>query len=88
MDKVSGVTPIAAGAIRGRIGHLTSAAALRVTMIALLAKTDRKRTTFGEAIAQMFELAFAWLDRAGLFHTTLDERRVEVQWPQTLEGIF
>ncbi|MBC8105755.1 MAG: phage portal protein, partial [Anaerolineae bacterium] len=41
MDKTSSVTPIAAGAIKGRIGRLTSAAALRVTLLALLAKTDR-----------------------------------------------
>ena len=51
MDKTSGVTPIAAGAIKGRIGHLTSAAALRVTLLALLAKTEKKRTTYGTAIA-------------------------------------
>ena len=67
MDKTSGVTPIAAGAIKGRIGRLTSAAALRVTMLALLAKTEKKRTTYGAAIERMCELALAWLDRAGLF---------------------
>jgi hypothetical protein len=84
MDKVSGVTPIAAGAIRNRIGNLTSAAALRVTLMALLAKTERKRSIFGDAIARMCELSLAWLDRAGVFHTTPDERRVEVRWPNLL----
>jgi hypothetical protein len=84
MDKTSGVTPIAAGAIKGRIGRLTSAAALRVTLQALLAKTEKKRTTYGTAIAQMCELALAWLDRAGLFATTADERRVELNWPSPL----
>lgn len=81
MDKISGVTPIAAGAIRGRIGNLTSAAALRVTMMALLAKTERKRTTYGRAIEQICELALAWLDRAGLFPANPDDRRVEIHWP-------
>jgi SPP1 Gp6-like portal protein len=81
MDKISGVTPIAAGALKGRIGRLTSAAALRVTMLALLAKTERKRTAYGAAIEQMCELALAWLDRAGLFATTPQERRVEIHWP-------
>ena len=66
---------------QGRIGRLTSAAALRVTMLALLAKTERKRTAYGAAIEQMCELALAWLDRAGLFPTTPDERRVEIHWP-------
>ncbi|MGB7159666.1 MAG: phage portal protein [Tepidisphaeraceae bacterium] len=84
LDKTSGVSPIAAGAIKGRIGRLTSAAALRVTMQALLAKTDKKRTTYGAAIARMCELALAWLDVAGLFPTTPDERRVEINWPSPL----
>ena len=84
MDKMSGVTPIAAGAIKGRIGRLTSAAALRVTMLALLAKTERKRTCYGGAIQRMCELALAWLDRAGLFHTTPEERRVELHWPSPI----
>ncbi|WP_428940567.1 hypothetical protein [Fontivita pretiosa] len=88
MDKHSGVTPIAAGAVRGRIGHLTSAAALRVTMLALLARTQRKRLTYGQAIAQICELALAWLDRAGVFKTTAQERRVHVEWREPLEGIL
>ena len=81
MDKVSGVSPIAAGAIKGRVGRLTSAAALRVTMLALLARTERKRGTYGGAIGRLCELSLAWLDRAGLFATTPDERRVELHWP-------
>lgn len=84
LDKASGVTPIAAGAVRGRIGHLTSAAALRVTMMALLAKTQRKRTTYGQAIGRMCRLALAWLDRAGLFATSPAEREVEIRWPELL----
>jgi hypothetical protein len=80
LDKTSGVSPIAAGAIKGRIGRLSSAAAMRVTMLALLGRTERKRTTYGPAIAQMCELALAWLDRAGLFATTPAERRVEIHW--------
>src|SRR5256885_14611170 len=84
MDKTSARPAIAAGAIKGRIGHLTSAAALRITLQALLAKTEKKRTTYGTAIQQICELALAWLDRAGLFATTPDERRVELNWPSPL----
>jgi hypothetical protein len=84
LDKASGVTPIAAGAIKNRIGRLTSAAALRVTLLALLSKTDRKRTSYGAGIERMCELALRWLDVAGVFRTTPDERRVELSWPSPL----
>jgi hypothetical protein len=80
LDKASGVTPIAAGVTRGRIGRLTSAAALRITMQALIARTHRKRTTYGPAVARLCDLALHWLDRAGLFATEPDERRVEIAW--------
>ena len=71
MDKTSGVTPIAAGAIKGRIGRLTSAAALRVTMLALLAKTEqqahdlRRRRSRGCASCR-----WRGSTAPGLFHTT------------------
>jgi hypothetical protein len=81
LDKVSGVSPIAAGAVKGRIGRLSSAAALRVTLLALLNRTERKRNTYGPAMAQMCELALAWLDRAGLLATDPAERVVQINWP-------
>jgi hypothetical protein len=84
LDKTSGVSPIAAGAIKGRIGRLSSAAAMRVTLLALLGRTERKRTTYGPAIAQLCELSLAWLDRAGLFATSPAERRVEIHWPNPI----
>lgn len=84
LDKTSGVSPIAAGAIKNRIGRLSSAAALRVTLLALLGRTERKRTTYGPAIERLCELALAWLDRAGLFATTPLERRVELYWPNPI----
>ena len=84
MDKLSGVSPIAAGAIKGRVGRLTSAAALRVTLLALLARTERKRATYGSAVARLCELSLAWLDRAGLFATAPAERRVEIRWPDPI----
>jgi len=84
LDKTSGVSPIAAGAIKNRIGRLTSAAALRLTLISLLAKTEKKRTTYGMGLARMIELALAWLDKAGVFKTSPEERRVELHWPSPL----
>ncbi len=84
LDKVSGVSPVAAGAIKNRIGNLTSAAALRITLISLLSRTDRKRTTYGAGIARMIELALRWLDLLGVFPTTPDERAIEIHWPSPL----
>jgi len=84
LDKTSGVSPVAAGAVKGRIGRLSSAAALRVTLLALLARTERKRTTYGPAVAQLCDLTLAWLDAAGLFRTTPAERRVELHWPSPI----
>lgn len=84
LDKTSGVTPIAAGAIKGRIGRLTSAAALRVTLQALLNRTEKKRTTYGAAIERMCELSLAWLDVAGVLSTTAGERRIEINWPSPI----
>lgn len=84
MDRVSGVPPVAAGAIRNRIGNLTSAAALRVTLMSLLSRTERKRALYGGAIEGMCQMALEWLDAAGAFATTLGERRVELQWPSAL----
>lgn len=84
MDKISSVTPIAAGAIKNRIGRLTSAAALRINLLALLSRTEKKRTTYGTGLQQICELALAWLDHAGLFSTTPAERQIELHWPSPL----
>ncbi len=84
LDKTSGVTPIAAGAIKNRIGRLTSAAALRITLLALLSKTDKKRALYGAGIERLCELALAWLDNAGVFPTDPAERGIEINWPSPL----
>lgn len=80
LDKLSGVNPVASGAIRGRVGNLTSAAALRLTFQSLLARTERKRANYGAMVARACELSLAWLDVVGLFHTEPHERRVKLTW--------
>ena len=84
MDKTSGVSPVASGGVKNKLGHLTSAAALRVTMQSLLSKTEKKRISFNLAIARLCELSLAWLDAAGVFHTTPDERAIEIHWANPL----
>ena len=84
MDKVSGVTPLAAGLIRGEVGHLTSAAALKVVLSGLLAKTARKRLTFAAGLQNVADLVLDWLDRSGVLKTQEIDRRIEVHWPSPL----
>ncbi len=80
MDKVSGVTPLAAGLIRGNVGNLTSATALKVVLSGLLAKTAKKRLTYGVGLQQTVELALEWLDRVGLLKTSPEDRKIELRW--------
>jgi len=84
MDKTSGVTPLAAGLIRGEVGNLSSATALRVVLSGLLAKTARKRLTFAAGLSQIAEMTLDWLDRTGVFTTRPDDRRIEIHWPSPL----
>ncbi|MCG3180562.1 MAG: hypothetical protein BIFFINMI_02924 [Phycisphaerae bacterium] len=84
MDKISAVPSVAAGLIGGRIGNLTSAAALRVTLMPLLAKTARKRLTYGRGVEQIAELVLAWLDATGVLKTAPADRRIRIHWPPML----
>lgn len=84
LDKVSGVTPLAAGLVRGNVGHLTSATALKVVLSGILSRTARKRLTYGAGIARLAELALAWLHVTGALPTRPSDRRVEVNWTSPL----
>src|SRR5258708_2228957 len=53
-------------------------------LLALVAKTSGKGTVYGTGIGRICELALMWLDRAGVFPTTADERRIELHWPSPL----
>ena len=50
----------------------------------LLAKTARKRLTFGTGIARLCEMALTWLDLTGALPTESHQRRVEIHWPDPL----
>ena len=84
MDKASGVTAVAAGLVEGQVGNLTSGAALRVVMMGLLAKTKKKRVTYGAGIEQLCELVLHAADVHGVFASAADERAVTVDWPDPL----
>ncbi|MBL0928433.1 MAG: phage portal protein [Phycisphaerales bacterium] len=59
MDKISGVSPAVLGIVRDKLGHLSSAAALRIVLMGLLAKVARRRAVYGRAIEQACTLALA-----------------------------
>jgi hypothetical protein len=84
LDKISGVSPVAAGLIRGKLGNLTSAIALRLTLIALLARTDRKRVALTQAIREIVRHALRMLDLAGVLKTKEEDREVDVHWSTAL----
>lgn len=84
MDKVSGVPPLAGGVVRARIGNLSSANALRITLMSLLAKTERKRLAYGRGLSEACAMVLEALDGAGVLATTGRERSVRVEWPEVL----
>ncbi len=84
LDKVSGIPPLASGVVQAKIGNLSSANALRITLMAVLSKTARKRVTYGNGIARMCELVLAALDATGTLPTDPSDRGVELIWQDPL----
>ena len=84
MDKVSAVTPLAAGVLRDRVGNLTSENALRITMMGMLARTEKKRITYGAGIERLCELILHAADVLGAFPNSPSERRVRIDWPNPI----
>ncbi len=84
MDKISGVTAVAAGLLRNKVGNLTSENALRIVMMGLLAKTDKRRVTYGAGVRSLCELILHAADAAGVLHTAPEERGTRIDWPNPL----
>jgi hypothetical protein len=84
MDKISGVTPLVAGLIRSKLGTLTSAVALKLTLMGMLSKTDRKRFTYGEGLKKIAWMVLEILDKANIYKTSEQEREVEIIFPDPL----
>ncbi len=84
MDKISGVTPLVAGVIRSKIGNLTSAVALKLTLMGMLSKTERKRFTYGEGLKKVSQMVLEILDKANIYKTNERDREVEIVFPNPL----
>lgn len=84
IDKASGVTPVVAGVLKGKTGNLTSAVALRMTLMGLLAKTERKQYAYGEGIKKISQMVLQLLDTAGIYSTDPQDRNFDVIFPSPL----
>lgn len=84
MDKTSGVSPVAAGVIRGKVGNLSSQNAIRLVLMGLLARVERKRVTYGAGLQRLSELILHAADVYGVLPNTPDERRVRIDWPDPI----
>jgi hypothetical protein len=84
MDKISGVTPLVAGLIRSKLGNLTSAVALKLTLMGMLSKTERKRFTYGEGLKRIVRMVLEVLDKANIYRTSEQDREVEIIFPDPL----
>lgn len=84
MDKTSGVSPVAAGVLRSKVGNLSSENAVRLVLMGLLARVERKRVTYGAGLQRLCELILHASDVYGVFPNTPDERRVRIDWPDPI----
>lgn len=84
LDKISGVPPVASGVVRAKIGNLSSANALRVTLMGLISRTARKRVTYGRGIEQVCALILNAVDAAGVLRLDAADRGTRLAWPDPL----
>jgi Phage portal protein, SPP1 Gp6-like len=84
IDKISAVTPIAAGVLKNKLGNLTSAVALRLTLMGMLSKNDRKRFTYSEGLKRICRMVMAMLHTAGIYETDEADRDVDILFPSPL----
>jgi hypothetical protein len=84
MDKTSGVTPVVAGVLKNKLGNLTSAVALKLTLMGTLSKTERKRLTYGDGLKKICGMVLSILDRANIYKTDSPDRQVDIIFPSPL----
>ncbi|MEO0474488.1 MAG: hypothetical protein AAF085_00770, partial [Planctomycetota bacterium] len=84
LDKTSGVSPVAAGVLRGKVGNLSSQNAVRLVLMGLLARVERKRVTYGSGLQRLCELVLHAADVYGVLPNSPDERRVRIDWPDPI----
>ncbi|MHC4115999.1 MAG: phage portal protein [Planctomycetota bacterium] len=84
LDKISGVTPIVAGVLKNRLGNLTSAVALRLMLMGMLSKNERKRFNYSEGLRRICRMVLEMLDITGVYRTSEADRDVDIIFPSPL----
>jgi hypothetical protein len=84
IDKASSVTALVAGVLKNKLGNLTSAVALRLTMMGMLSKTERKKYTYGVGLKEICRMVLSILDKSGIYETSDLDREVEIIFPSPL----
>jgi hypothetical protein len=84
LDKASGVTPVVAGVLKNKLGNLTSAVALRLTLMGMLSKNERKRFTYSDGLRRICRMVLSMLDTAGVYKTSEADREVDVVFSSPL----
>lgn len=80
LDKISAVTPLAAGLIRARVGTLSSENAMRISLLGILSKTLRLRQLYGRGLSDLCSMVLAALDQSGWLRTEQCDRCIEPLW--------
>ncbi|PKL46812.1 MAG: hypothetical protein CVV39_06685 [Planctomycetes bacterium HGW-Planctomycetes-1] len=84
LDKSSGVTPVVAGVLKDKIGNLTSGVALKMTLIGMLARTERKHFTYGQGLKEIAAMIMHLLDAAKIYPNSKEERIFDVIFPNPI----
>lgn len=84
MDKASSVSPLAAGLLRNKVGTLSSENALRISLLGILAKTERKRRAIGQGLKEVVGFVLQLLDQTGAFESETVDRECDVVWESPL----
>ena len=84
LDKSSGVTPVVAGVLKEKIGNLTSAVALRMTLMGMLARTERKHFAYGQGLKEIAAMIMHLLDVTKVYPNSKEERVFDVIFPSPL----
>lgn len=84
LDKTSGVTPVVAGILKDKIGNLTSATALRMTLMGMLSKTERKHFVYSQGLKEIAAMIMHLLDVTNIYPNSKDERNFDVIFPSPL----
>ena len=84
LDKVSSVTPMVAGVLKNKLGNLTSAVALRLTLMGMLSKNERKKFTYSEGLKKICRMVLSILDTANIYKTTEADREIDIVFSSPL----